>query len=217
MAMHSKFLLLLFTLLISLSVKAWNTPEKLTCQYGNGSNSRQCLLCNCVFETIGESTDGKLAVANTVFTRVNSPTHPIHSGPDTVCGIIYDRAQYSWTKNKSTVRKMSDVLNLKDEASHAKFKDCVNVTDAVMKHPPKKGPLWYHADYVKPAWAPKLKRVAKIGAHVFYTDPKSPQPSFDNQKVKTYLAALQSGKPAARSEAAPTRKPSQSVKKRASQ
>ena len=31
--------------------------------------------------------------------------------------------------------------------------------------------LYYHADYVSPNW--KYKRVAKIGAHIFYKDPRN--------------------------------------------
>ena len=28
--------------------------------------------------------------------------------------------------------------------------------------------LWYHADYVAPRWRHNLRRVEKIGAHIFY-------------------------------------------------
>ena len=28
----------------------------------------------------------------------------------------------------------------------------------------------YHADYVKPKWAKSMKRLVKIGRHVFYED-----------------------------------------------
>ena len=33
---------------------------------------------------------------------------------------------------------------------------------------------FYHADYVKPYWAPALVRVAQIGAHIFYRFPGDP-------------------------------------------
>jgi spore germination cell wall hydrolase CwlJ-like protein len=29
--------------------------------------------------------------------------------------------------------------------------------------------LWYHADYVAPVWRHNLRRVTKIGAHIFYS------------------------------------------------
>ncbi len=35
---------------------------------------------------------------------------------------------------------------------------------------PTDGALWYHADYVKPAWRRRLHRGPKIGAHIFYWD-----------------------------------------------
>ena len=28
--------------------------------------------------------------------------------------------------------------------------------------------MWYHADYVAPKWRNNLRRVEKIGAHIFY-------------------------------------------------
>ena len=32
--------------------------------------------------------------------------------------------------------------------------------------------LYYHADYVKPAWRDTSKRVLKVGKHIFYTQAK---------------------------------------------
>jgi spore germination cell wall hydrolase CwlJ-like protein len=36
---------------------------------------------------------------------------------------------------------------------------------------PSVGPnvLWYHADYVAPAWRNNLQEVTQIGAHIFYS------------------------------------------------
>jgi spore germination cell wall hydrolase CwlJ-like protein len=28
----------------------------------------------------------------------------------------------------------------------------------------------YHADYVKPRWAKSMRKLVKIGTHIFYTD-----------------------------------------------
>ncbi len=33
---------------------------------------------------------------------------------------------------------------------------------------PTQGALWYHADYVRPAWRHDFERGAQIGRHIFY-------------------------------------------------
>lgn len=59
-----------------------------------GYNAFQCMVCNCHYETRGESEKGRIAVAKVVKTRVGMRRPDF---PNTVCGVIYDTLHFSWT------------------------------------------------------------------------------------------------------------------------
>ena len=42
------------------------------------------------------------------------------------------------------------------------------IDDEKLAHTLASDVLWYHANYVAPAWGRRLARVTKIGAHIFY-------------------------------------------------
>ena len=53
----------------------------------------------------------------------------------------------------------------------------------------------YHANYVLPYWAPKLTKISKIGAHIFYRWPGSwgrPSAFTDGYSAKEFIPALSS-------------------------
>ena len=54
----------------------------------------QCLAETVYQEARGESFRGRLAVAQVVINRVNNPRWP-----HTICGVVFQRGQFSWTKN----------------------------------------------------------------------------------------------------------------------
>ncbi len=54
-----------------------------------------CLALAVYYEARGETVEGQLYVARTVLNRVASPRYP-----NTVCGVVYQKHQFSWTKHK---------------------------------------------------------------------------------------------------------------------
>ncbi len=54
--------------------------------------AHDCLIDNVVYEARGESPEGKLAVIEVTMERVSRSDYP-----DTVCGVVHDPAQFSWT------------------------------------------------------------------------------------------------------------------------
>lgn len=116
-------------------------------------NAFQCMMCNCHHETEGESAEGKLAVGKVVMTRVGMSSYP-----NSVCGVIYQHAQFSWTMS---AKKRSERI------SGASYKNCYpSVTQALRfrghyaSH--------FHTPRVHPSWARKCKKLGKIGGHIFY-------------------------------------------------
>lgn len=59
---------------------------------------RQCMVCNTYFEAGILHEEGQLAVGANVMTRRFSDRFP-----NTLCGVIYQHAQYSWTARKLAI------------------------------------------------------------------------------------------------------------------
>jgi spore germination cell wall hydrolase CwlJ-like protein len=118
---------------------------------------KYCLAQNIYFEAGNQSLLGKLAVGLVVMNRVKSKRYP-----NTVCGVVRQRKQFSWvddsksnnpTKDSAwgdSLRLSEDILNGKGE--FLEFKDVTH----------------YHADYVNPRWSSEMVEVAKIDQHIFY-------------------------------------------------
>jgi spore germination cell wall hydrolase CwlJ-like protein len=126
------------------------------------SSERQCMLCNCMFEASGETLQGKLAVNQVVFARMNSGKYR-----DSVCGVVWQRSQFSWTngyQNKTRNMNLSDTRGLNE---------CVQATDLALNWLRNAtNPTHYHTTRVSPYWAgrPPLVRTSTIGHHIFYND-----------------------------------------------
>ncbi|MCI0506943.1 MAG: cell wall hydrolase [Gammaproteobacteria bacterium] len=128
----------------------------------------KCLAMNVYHEARGEPLLGQYAVAIVTMNRVNSDRYP-----DDVCRVVYQAnwssvqqryvAAFSWTLDRlEDIPENSHAWNKAYEIAEQVYQDEhsgeMRVKDA----------LFYHADYVKPRWAVKKMRVAKIGRHIFY-------------------------------------------------
>ncbi|MCF3643024.1 cell wall hydrolase [Rhizobium sp. TRM95111] len=124
---------------------------------------QKCLTAGIYFEARGESLKGQAAVAQVILNRVRNPSYP-----GTVCGVVYqnrdwrNRCQFSFACDR--------IPDLVLAPWH--WKTAKEVAMAVTA-----GKIWldevgsathYHATYVRPPWARTMKRVGKIGLHVFY-------------------------------------------------
>jgi spore germination cell wall hydrolase CwlJ-like protein len=123
-----------------------------------------CLARAVYFEARSESALGQMAVAKVILNRVKSPQYP-----NTICGVVYQgshrrnscqfsfacdgqaddvRQPAAWAQAKAIARRAIDG----DPGTAAKLG----------------GALHYHADYVKPKWAKSMRKVVRIGTHIFY-------------------------------------------------
>ena len=119
-----------------------------------------CLAQNIYFEARSESLAGKYAVADVVLNRVASSKYP-----STICSVITERHQFSWYWDGKS--------DLPRSASPA-WIDSVNVARSILLEEKflgiTEGATHYHANYVYPSWAGKLRKVGRIGNHIFYLE-----------------------------------------------
>lgn len=127
------------------------------------ASEQRCLAAGIYFEARGEPVRGQAAVAQVILNRVRNPTYP-----NTVCGVVYqnktwrNRCQFSFACDGIRDRVKSPKLwNQAEEVALATtagkiwFKEVGSSTH-------------YHATYVRPRWAKSMRRVGKIGLHIFY-------------------------------------------------
>ncbi len=128
--------------------------------------SLDCLTQAVYYEAGNQSEDGQRAVAQVVLNRVRHP-----AWPDSVCGVVYQGAmrpgggcQFTFTCDGSLAR--TPVASLWVRARQYAAEALAGRTYA-----PVGLSTFYHANYVFPAWAPRLVKTATIGAHIFYRLP----------------------------------------------
>lgn len=124
-----------------------------------------CLARAVYFEARSESELGQLAVAKVILNRVADPEYP-----KSICGVVY---QGSGRRNSCQFSFACDGLpdDVKSAAAWANAKRIAQKAISGDAHVAAIGTATnYHADYVRPAWAKSMKRLIKIGHHVFYED-----------------------------------------------
>ena len=122
-----------------------------------------CLAKAVYFEARSESELGQLAVAKVILNRVKNPDFP-----KTICGVVYqgserrNSCQFSFACDgmANRVRSPEAWARAKRIATRAMADDpAIHMLQAVN----------YHADYVTPRWAKTMKRLIRIGHHIFYS------------------------------------------------
>lgn len=109
-----------------------------------------CLAKNIYYEARGESIKGMQAVGQVTINRVNS-----NKFPSTICGVVHQKYQFSWT-----VMKLAHPKGNKWEL--AKW-----IAYDIQQNPLANfNALYFHNKTVNPGW--KKKVIAKIGNHIFY-------------------------------------------------
>lgn len=124
---------------------------------------QRCLAAAVYFEARGEPVKGQAAVAQVVLNRVKAPSYP-----STICGVVYQNKKW---RNRCQFSFACD--GIRDKVTDKKsYAQAAKVAKSVTR-----GKSWsrvvgssthYHATYVKPRWAKKMKRLTKIGRHIFY-------------------------------------------------
>lgn len=129
---------------------------------------QECLAKNIYFEARNEPYEGKLAVATVTRNRVESGIYP-----DTYCDVVWQQtkrkdngkkvAQFSWTLDG----KPDNPYNLE------LYQEALEIAEEVLRYGKKSAIIGdrvyhYHAVYVQPKWSRYMKRVTRIGNHIFY-------------------------------------------------
>jgi len=125
-----------------------------------------CLALNVYREAGHEPFEGKVAVAQVTLNRVESGEFPKE-----ICAVVYQKGknpftdkvvcQFSWyCDSKHRNRPVND------EAYDESYRVAKMVFLEGFRLESIQNALYYHADYVNPNW--KLKRITKIGNHIFY-------------------------------------------------
>jgi hypothetical protein len=127
------------------------------------ARQQRCLAEAVYFEARSETDEGRAAVAQVVLNRVKSGLYP-----DSVCGVVYQNShrylacQFTFTCEGKSLRITEP----------APWRDAVRIAREVYEgttYMPEVGAsTHYHAQYVRPYWAKKLKKMDTIGQHVFY-------------------------------------------------
>lgn len=118
----------------------------------------ECLAVNIFHEARGESREGKLAVALVTYNRYKSKKYP-----GSICSVVYQPYQFSWTTDKPKIRDWKTYNKIKELAEYF-------LNDYIYNHEDfTNGSKYYHATWIKtPYWASSFKQTAHIGDHVFY-------------------------------------------------
>ena len=123
-------------------------------------NDIDCLARNIYYEAGNEADTGKYAVAHVTLNRVKS-----NYWGDTICQVVYSKAQFSWTLKKKLPRPDAEL-----------YARCHSIAVASLKGIGVKGlerSLFYHAVYIKtPNWVDNNHRTKQIGEHIFYNRAK---------------------------------------------
>jgi spore germination cell wall hydrolase CwlJ-like protein len=108
----------------------------------------KCLVDNVYHEARGEPLAGQIAVARVTLNRVGT-------WASTVCEVVYQRHQFSWTSKRTTP--------IKDQVAYYTAWHAAWMSrdyPLVATH--------YHAIKVSPKWAKSFNKVTQINNHIFY-------------------------------------------------
>ncbi|QIG49250.1 cell wall hydrolase [Nordella sp. HKS 07] len=142
-----------------------NEKQKIVAQRRIRLAEENCLAKAVYFEARSESELGQLAVAKVVLNRVKDPNYP-----KTICGVVY---QGSDRRNSCQFSFACDGVadEVKSKAAWDRSKKIAQKAIAGDQTIRVIGAATnYHADYVRPKWAKEMRKLIKIGRHIFYSD-----------------------------------------------
>jgi spore germination cell wall hydrolase CwlJ-like protein len=142
-----------------------NEKQKIVAERRIRLAEENCLAKAVYFEARSESELGQLAVAKVVLNRVKDPNYP-----KTICGVVYQGSDHRNSCQFSfACDGIADEVKSKEAWEHSKLiaqkaiagDQTIRVIGAATN---------YHADYVRPRWAKEMRKLIKIGRHIFYSD-----------------------------------------------
>lgn len=159
---------------------AWMTPTGFQVVIGKGGEMRRvfvgliepahlereehCLAQAVYFEARSEVEEGRAAVAQVVLNRVKSGAYPT-----TVCGVVFQNRHRKLACQFTFACEGKALRITEPEAWKAALRIARDVYEGKIYLSEVGDATHYHADYVQPGWAKKLKKMDVIGRHVFYS------------------------------------------------
>ena len=122
-----------------------------------------CMATAIYFESRGETYRGQVAVGQVVMNRL---AHRLY--PKTICAVVF---QNQHKRNACQFSFACDGIpeRITDQTAWTQAnkiaKDVISGSEYL---PEVANATHYHATYVSPRWAPRMKKLTKIGLHVFY-------------------------------------------------
>ena len=152
------------------------------------ARSEKCLAQAVYFEARGETVRGQIAVAQVVLNRVFSGYYPT-----TVCGVVYQNAnRHLACQFTFACDGVPNVIREPDMWERAR-----KIAKAMLS-----GLLWlpevgksthYRAYWVHPSWIGEMKRMDRLGVHIFYRPRAwgngSDEPSWGNPQETAMISA----------------------------
>lgn len=116
-----------------------------------------CLALNVYFEARGEQPDAQRMIAEVVMERVNTEGYP-----KTVCEVVWEKGQFSWTHDGKSdrPRDIDAWLTAQIIAYETLLYGCELCS----------GATYYHTRDVLPYWADDMQMVGMYGNHIFYRE-----------------------------------------------
>lgn len=111
-----------------------------------------CLALNVYHEARGEPLDGQVAVAQVTMNRVASKRYP-----NTVCEVVYQKSQFSWTRHNPPVTEPAELMKAFFLVLQLDTFD--NFTGGATHY--------YAHNKTTPYWSSKLTLVGSLGNHTF--------------------------------------------------
>jgi spore germination cell wall hydrolase CwlJ-like protein len=129
----------------------------------DSARQTRCLAEAIYFESRSEPEAGQAAVAQVVLNRVRSGIFPTN-----ICGVVYQDRNRPFACQFSFACEGKSLRIEEPGAWAVATRIAGNVVSGADFNPKVSEALNYHANYVMPFWAPSLRRVDRIGAHIFY-------------------------------------------------
>ncbi|QKG70894.1 cell wall hydrolase [Erythrobacter mangrovi] len=124
---------------------------------GELSPELQCLAGAIYFEARGEPLDGQLAVAQVIVNRAEDRRFP-----ESYCGVVYQRSQFSFIKNGNMPRIRTA------SKAWANARAIARIAHRGLWDSKASEALYFHATYVRPGWSRRKVALATIDTHIFY-------------------------------------------------
>ena len=121
------------------------------------SREMECLAGAIYFESRGEPLAGQLAVGQVIINRSESP-----SFPSDYCGVVFQRAQFSFVRGG----RMPSIN--RDSAAWSRAAAIARIAHEGLWESEAGDALFFHANYVRPSWSRTKIARATIDSHIFY-------------------------------------------------